>query len=100
MPRKRNPVGVAAGKLILAIQNELNNAVVETDARLARQVMDRAHVLLQASQSAVVFNLLDGRSVEEYLDAGWVEAYPAVKPSIEAFVSALSAHESVPGTSR
>ncbi|MBB6092905.1 hypothetical protein HNQ60_001783 [Povalibacter uvarum] len=67
----------------------------ETDARLARQAMDRAHVLLQASQSAVVFNLLDGRSVEEYLDAAWVAAHPAVKLGIEAFVSALNAHEGV-----
>jgi hypothetical protein len=93
MPRKRNPVGLAAGKLVLAIQKEWDEVVGEPDADLARQVMHRAQVLLQAAQNSVVSNLLDGRSVEEYLDSVWVEKHPAVKPSVAAFVSALNAHE-------
>ena len=93
MPRKRNPVGIAAGKLILAIRKEGNEVVGEPDAALAKKVMDRAHVLLQASQSSSVSNLLDGRTVVEYLDPVWVEMHPSVKPHIEAFVAALSAHE-------
>ena len=95
MARRRNPVGIAAGKLILAIQKECNEVVGEPDANPAQQVMHRAHVLLQASQSSAVRNLLDGRSIEEYLDSVWVERHPAVKPSIAAFVSALNAHENV-----
>jgi hypothetical protein len=95
MPRKRNPVGIAAGKLILAIQKEWGAIMEEPDAALAQKVMDRARTLLQASQSSSVSNLLDGRSVVEYLDPVWVEKHPSVKPSIAAFVAALSANENV-----
>ena len=94
MRRKRNPVGIAAGKLILSIQKECDEAIAEPDAALARKVLDRAHVLLQASQSSSVLSLLDGRTVVEYLDPAWVEMHPSVAPSIVAFVAALNAHES------
>ena len=95
MPRKRNPVGIAAGKLILAIKKECDEVAGEPDAALARKVMGRAHVLLQASQSSSVSSLLDGRAVVEYLDAVWVERHPSVKPHVEVLVAALSAHENV-----
>ena len=93
MPRKRNPVGIAAGKLILAIQKEWNEVGGGSDAARAQKVMHRARVLLQASESSSVSNLLDGRTVVEYLDPAWVEMHPSVKPHIEAFIAALSAHE-------
>jgi hypothetical protein len=93
VPRKRNPVGIAAGKLILAIQKECNEVAGEPDAARARKVMHRARVLLQASQSSSVSNLLDGKTVVEYLDPVWVEMHPSVKPDIEAFIAALSAYE-------
>jgi hypothetical protein len=93
VPRKRNPVGIAAGKLILAIQKECDEVAREPDAPRAQKVMHRARVLLQASQSSSVPNLLDGRTVVEYLDPVWVEMHPSVKPHIEAFIAALSAHE-------
>ncbi len=95
MPRKRNPVGIAAGKLILAIQKEWNAVLGEPDAVVAEKVLHRAHVLLQASESSSVSSLLDGRTVIEYLDAVWVEMHPAVKPHVEAFVAAVSAYENV-----
>lgn len=95
MPRKRNPVAIAAGKLILSIQKEWDEAIGESDAALAQQVMGRAHVLLQATQSSSVLSLLDGRTVVEYLDPAWVEMHPSVRPGILAFVAALNAHESV-----
>src|SRR5215216_4464562 len=95
MPRKRNPVGLAAGKLILAIQKECNEASGEPDATLSRRVMSRARTLLQASESSSVQNLLDGRSVLEYLDPAWVELHPAVEPSIALLVAALSANDTV-----
>jgi hypothetical protein len=93
MPRKRNPVGIAAGKLILAIQKEWGEVSGEPSAAVAEKVMDRAHILLQASRTSSVSNLLDGRSVVEYLDATWVEMHPSVKPSIAALVAELSANE-------
>ena len=94
MPRKRSPVGIAVGKLILALQKECEKVVGEPDAALAaRKVMDRAHRLLEAAQTASVSSLLDGRSVAEYLDPVWVEMHPSVKPSIEALVAAVSEHE-------
>jgi hypothetical protein len=94
MPRKRSPVGIAVGKLILALQKECEEASGDPDAALAaRKVMDRAHRLLEAAQMASVSNLLDGRSVAEYLDAVWVETHPSVKPSVEGLVAAVSEHE-------
>ena len=94
MPRKRSPVGIAAGKLILAIQRELNEAG-EPEKALTQKVLDRAHTLLQAAQNAAALSLLDGRSVVEYLDSEWVEGHPSIKQSIEAFVAVLSANETV-----
>jgi hypothetical protein len=92
MPRKRNPVAIAAGKLILAVQKACEE-VAESDAALAQRVMHRARTLLRAAQSASVTNLLDGRSIAEYLDAAWVEMHPSVKPSIVGLIAALREHE-------
>jgi hypothetical protein len=93
MPRKRNPVGIAVGKLILAIQQACDEDIGEADTGLGRKVMDRARTLLQASQSSSAVNFLDGRSVVEYLDPEWVEAHPSVKPTIAALVAELGAGE-------
>lgn len=93
MPRKRNPVGIAAGKLILAIQKEWSEVAGGPDAARAQKVMDRARILLQASDSSSVSNLLDGRTAAEYLDPAWVEMHPSVKPHVEAFVAALRAYQ-------
>jgi len=95
MPRKRNPVGIAAGKLILAIRKEWDEASGEPDKARTQRVMDRAHTLLQASRTSSVANFLDGRSVVEYLDPAWVDLHPAVKPRIAAFVAVLSENENV-----
>jgi hypothetical protein len=93
VPRKRSPVGIAAGKLILAVQKEAAEVVGEPDAAVAQKVMGRARTLLQAAQIGSLSSFLDGRSVAEYLDPVWVEMHPSVKPSIVAFVAALSAHD-------
>ena len=95
MPRKRSPVAIAAGKVILAIQKELEDVAGKSDAALAQKVMYRAHTLLRAAQTASLSNLLDGRSVAEYLDPVWVEMHPSVKPSIVGLVAALSTYENV-----
>lgn len=93
MPRKRNPIGIATGKLILAIRKECGEGVGEPDAVLAQKVLDRAHTLLQASRISAVSNLLDGRSVVDYLDPVWVGMHPAVGPAIAALVAALTESE-------
>jgi hypothetical protein len=93
MPRKRNPVGIATGKLILAIRKECGEVAGGPDAVLAQKVLDRAHTLLQASRISAVSNLLDGRSVVEYLDPVWVEMHPAVRPAIAALIEALTESE-------
>ena len=95
MPRKRSPVAIAAGKLILAIQKACEESVGEPDAPLAQRVVYRARTLLRAAQSASVSSLLDGRSVAEYLDPVWVEMHPSVKPSIVSLIAALREHENV-----
>jgi hypothetical protein len=91
--RKRSPVAIAAGKLILAIRKEAGEVVGQPDAAAAQKVLDRAHTLLQAAHRASVSSLLDGRSVAEYLDPLWVQMHPAIEPSILALVAAMSAHE-------
>lgn len=93
MARKRNPVGIAAGKLILAIQRECKCAISSDDAVVGERVLYRAHTLLQASQSSSVTSLLDGRTVVEYLDKAWVEIHPAIEGELLAFVDALNATE-------
>ena len=93
MPRKRSPVAIAAGKLILAIQKACEEGGGEPDAYLAQKVVYRARTLLRAAQSASVSNLLDGRSVAEYLDPAWVEMHPSVQPSILGLIAALREHE-------
>ena len=94
MPRKRSPVGIAVGKLILAVRKECEEAAGDPDAALAaRKVMERAHRLLEAAQTASVSSLLDGRSVAEYLDPVWVEMHPSIKPSIVELLAAMSANE-------
>lgn len=95
MPRKRNPIGIAAGKLILAVQNELSAAAAGPEAINAQRVLHRARTLLQASESSSVPSLLDGRSVVEYLDSAWVATHPSVEPGVAALVAALSANEKV-----
>jgi hypothetical protein len=93
MPRQQNPIGIAAGKLILAIQKERDSESGESDAGVTQRIANRAHTLLQASRTASVTNLLDGRSLKEYLDVDWVAAHPKVHPSIEALALLLAQHE-------
>jgi hypothetical protein len=93
MPRKRSPVAIAAGKLILAIEKACGESAGESDSIPAQKVMHRARTLLRAAQSATASNLLDGRSVAEYLDPVWVQMHPSVEPSIAGVVAALNAHE-------
>jgi len=93
MPRKRNQAGIAAGKLILAIQQECADSA-NPDVLIDQKVMDRARTLLLAAQLAAVMKLLDGRTVAEYLDADWVDAHRSVGPHIDALVVAVLARES------
>lgn len=93
MPRKRNPVAIAAGKLILAVQKECDRMAGTPELARAQKVMSRARTLLQAAQISSAANLLDGRSVAEYLDQEWVAMHPLVVPDIAAFVAVLSASE-------
>lgn len=89
MPRIRNTVAIAAGKLIVAIQKEASAPSEETDRALAQKVMSRARTLLQATESSSVLNLLDGRSVAEYLDSDWVKRHPSVQPCIDVLIGEL-----------
>ncbi len=94
MPRKRSPVGIAVESSSSLYERSAEQAVSDPDAALAaRKVMDRAHRLLEAAQTASVSSLLDGRSVAEYLDPVWVEMHPSVKPSVVELVAAVSANE-------
>lgn len=93
MPLKRNPVALAAGKLILAIEKQHNAAGDPADDVALKKVLGRARTLLQAAHASSATNLLSGRSVAEYLGVEWVDAHPEIKPSIEAFTTALRANE-------
>lgn len=93
MPRQRNPVGIATGKLILAIQKEQSGLTDDEDVAITRKILDRAHTLLQASRTSSVLSLLDGRSLHEYLGATWVAAHPSVQPSIDLLTTELRHNE-------
>jgi hypothetical protein len=90
MPRKRNPVGIAVGKLIVAIRKEQD---ASPESAGTQQVLNRAHTLLQASQTASVPSLLDGRSLREYLDADWLQVHPLVELSVAALEHELRVNE-------
>jgi hypothetical protein len=94
MPRKRNALAVAAGKLILAIQKE-SHGITDGSAVPTYEAMNRAQTLQHAAHNECVPALLVGRSVEEYFGVAWLAMHPAVMPLIDAFVSELNARERV-----
>jgi hypothetical protein len=93
MPRQINPLAVAAGKLVLAIQKECREVLDSSGTSTAYEVMSRATTLQHAAHNRCVQALLNGHSVAEYLDAAWVEKHPAVRLSIESFSAELGKHE-------
>ena len=73
-----SPIEKSAGKLISSIQKEWGLVLGEDCATESEDVMDKAHDILQASKNDGVVQLLDGRSISEYLGSVWVKKHPAV----------------------
>ena len=88
MPRKRSTLGIAAGKLLMAIQKESTVATDEEQV-LANKIAKRAQTLLQAAHQDYVLGLLNGKTVAEYLDAQWVAAHADVQQCVDAVTTEL-----------
>jgi hypothetical protein len=84
MPKQRTDLEAAAGKLILAIQQEWDREIGEPSAAESEAVMHSSHGLLQAAKSNAIEALLDGRSVAQYLGPSWVGRHPRVSPAIKS----------------
>lgn len=89
MTKKRTLIEKGAGKLISAIQKELDQEIGEPCADESMDVMDRAHDLLQACKSKDISELLGSKSVIEFLGIEWVDKHPKIKAKIQAFEELL-----------
>ena len=87
MPRKRSPIGIAAGKLLIAIQKE--TAASEGEQTLSSTLVKRAQLLLQATHQGYALGLLNGKSVAEYFDADWVAQRASIRECVEQLESEL-----------
>ena len=56
----------------------------EPAAAYSEEAMDRAHEMLQAAAQNRLPELLQGRSITEYLGCDWVATHPKVTPAIQA----------------
>ncbi|HTE42848.1 MAG TPA: hypothetical protein VK629_18645 [Steroidobacteraceae bacterium] len=89
MPRQKNALAIATGKLVVAIQREVGDAFDDAASSQAHEVMHRAHLLQQAAQGGFVRALLSGVPVNEYLGAAWLAEHPSLNPSIQGLLAAI-----------
>jgi hypothetical protein len=93
MPRNRTPLQAAVGQLILAIQKEENLVVGDSklwpSAQSARENADELFAC--ATDPAVLREKLAGKSVSEYIGAGWLATHPSVRPALAAVLKELGA---------
>lgn len=93
MPRKRSSLGIAAGKLLLTIQQQASASTGHEQA-IAIAIVKRAQTLLQAAHQDYVLGLLDDKSVAEYLDSQWVAAHADVQFCVDIFSAELHQRKS------
>jgi len=91
MPRKRTNLERAAGKLISAIQHEWTAEAGEPQEDLSEEVMNTAHLLLQAAKNGTLRSLLGERTISNFLGVQWVHEHARVWPYIQALEAVLLA---------
>lgn len=84
MPRVRDPLELAAGKLVSAIQREWGAEAGEPAAAASEEVMHSSHSLLQAAKQGSIAGVVGSGSVSAYLGEQWVRSHPRVWPHIQA----------------
>ena len=89
MPKEKTPLQRAAGKLISAIQKIWIAEGGESNADFSLDVMDAAHAIAQARDAKAMLQVLDGKSLRQYLGDVWVQRFPSVKPAIEQLEAAI-----------
>lgn len=82
MPKVKSELQRAIGKLISAIQKEWGEELGGMSAEFSENVMDAAHDLLQAGSEDKIRELLNGRSVQQYIGDIWVRKHPGVDSAI------------------
>lgn len=83
MVRTRSPLEHAAGRLISAIQKVFIDEMGTGGSEESEAVMDRAHSLLQAAKRCeTLADVLEQKSISEFLGATWVSRHPQVHGSI------------------
>lgn len=89
MTKKKSQAEKAAGKLISSIQKGWNDELGQYRATKREIVMGRAHVLLQARTADRMVQILEGKSVSDYLGGRWLLDNEEVMPYIVALENAL-----------
>lgn len=88
--RQRTPLDAAAGQLISAIQKVGNRQWDDMDrVHFVEAVMNRAHQVLEAAIRDELPQLLAGRSMSQFLDAGWLLSDPGVGTAFRTLESML-----------
>ena len=90
MPKFKSISESAAGKLISAIQKEWGSELGDPVADESEYVMGLAHKLLQARTAKVMKDILDGKSIREYLGIDWVDNHVSVLGFIEQLELAMA----------
>lgn len=78
MPAKKSEIRKAAGKLVSAIQKEWALELGEPGAAVSEEVMYNCHDLLKANSAEELAQILNGKTVSEFLGIHWVRAHPSV----------------------
>ncbi len=85
MPKQKNEIEAAAGRLISSIQKDWISELGEESAPESEEVMHTSHHLLQAAKANTLASLLDGRTIAQFLGTSWVGRHPRVIPAIKEF---------------
>ncbi|MDR0212634.1 MAG: hypothetical protein LBJ15_01365 [Comamonas sp.] len=91
MNRHHTALQAAAGQLISAIQKEWLDEIGVPAAARCEQIMHSAHELLQATKQGHLAEVLQGRSITQFLGPDWVQMHPRVQPFIQALATAATA---------
>ena len=71
MPKKKTDIQKASGKLVSTIQREWGTDPRGPCAEFSEDVLTAAHTLLHAASADEMSEILDSKSVRQYLGEAW-----------------------------
>ncbi|WP_317933362.1 hypothetical protein [Halioxenophilus sp. WMMB6] len=89
MPKNKSKAEKLAGKLISTLQKVWGEQTGEAQSEASETVMKLGHTLLQAGSAEAMKEVLNGRSVAQYLGDIWLEKNPSVKPIVRELNSEI-----------